>query len=79
MRYLVVQYLGVLKVNLWDYKGNIGTQKRLKVTYSTTKGNSQYRKLPPQTEALADELLGGTVGRSILFRRPCGTALQLRV
>ena len=24
---LVVQYLGVLKVNLWDYKGNIFTQK----------------------------------------------------
>ena len=24
---LVVQYLGVLKINLWDYKGNILTQK----------------------------------------------------
>ena len=24
---LVVQYLGVLKVNLWDSKGNILTQK----------------------------------------------------
>ena len=24
---LVVQYLGVLKVNLWDFKGNILTQK----------------------------------------------------
>ena len=35
--FLVVQYLGVLKVNLWDYKGNILPQKRLKVTYSTTK------------------------------------------
>ena len=23
----VVQYLGVLKVNLWEYKGNILTQK----------------------------------------------------
>ena len=34
---LVVQYQGVVKVNLWDFKGNILTQKRLKVTYSTTK------------------------------------------
>ena len=25
--YLVVQYLGVLKVNLWDSKGNLLTQK----------------------------------------------------
>ena len=24
---LAVQYLGVLKVNLWDYKGNVLTQK----------------------------------------------------
>ena len=24
---LVVQYLGVLKVNLWDYKGNLLPQK----------------------------------------------------
>ena len=25
--FLVVQYLGVLKVNLWEYKGNVFTQK----------------------------------------------------
>ena len=36
MPYLVVQYLGVLKVNVWGYKGDYTNPKRFKVTYSTT-------------------------------------------
>ena len=34
--YLVVQYLGELKDNLWDYKGILLPPERLKVTYFAT-------------------------------------------
>ena len=46
-RYSVVQYLGVLKVNLWEYKGNILTQKGYRLPTLLLRINLQHQKSVP--------------------------------